>query len=162
MKVTILSILLFIFSNTYAQMPSVKPEDIYVSINTGKVTTDDFGHILVLVSIKNTSNKIQKILFDKTPKYYIGPWGTSIIIENDKNEITKPNTPNFYVSQIYTKEETEQCLTTLQPNESIIKSYEINKISRLTTLPKGNYKIQVNFQGILSNKVDLIIDKPFQ
>ena len=128
-----------------------------MNIKLSQDTINYLEDIKVTIKITNKLNKAQEILFNKLAPSQIGPWGTSIIIQNANGEINKPNSPNFYVSTLIFAD--EKYSTHLSPNGTVSQIFLMKDIAVPKLLSDGHYKIQISYYGILSNKVKLVLKR---
>ncbi|MFI2743332.1 hypothetical protein ACG2LH_11365 [Zhouia sp. PK063] len=116
--------------------------------------------IMVLITIKNNSDTIQKVLFDEPRISTGGPWKTSATLVNLKNNksMVKYMNKSILSSKVYFENELKSYYCYLRPNEMLQHKYAITDIILLNTnnfkLPSGKYRFQIFYYRNASNVLE--------
>ncbi|MCK6641778.1 MAG: hypothetical protein L6Q81_17000 [Bacteroidia bacterium] len=115
-----------------------------------------------IITIVNTSDSVQRLLFDRPKLSSGGPWHTTADVKSlDVGSAELKYMQNVVMnSQSYSKEELDSLAYVVAPGDSIACRYRLGDIVSLNTpdqrLPKGRFGIQLYYAGTRAKEVVVV------
>lgn len=153
-------------NHKFQQQPDVTPTVVSPLVDVKIEAIDTLiqkgEEILLNITLINTNNESQKLLFDK-PNSGFGPYRTFAKVINTASEVSalKLNNKAILSSNAYTEDQLEDFHTEIQPGDSITCQYNLSNLvifsGNQNKLETGEYSIQLFYDSIPSNILSIRI-----